>query len=204
MAAKAVAGRLRSISEVLASSHSARRHSHSKTSAATNLRKLISNMSFCIGGGMMALIIKFCTGFNSLPEARIRIRAFIPKDPPFLSFSPIAMVYSALFIPALAAFWQIHAVPTIAFPRHNISSSVESSSVPSTCDDIHNCRTLWSIIYSCVVTVFACVYLALHPNVPDPTHRQWRMRAVRVCSTFIAFLAPELVVMGAASQWWVV
>ena|ERR1700733_3874974 len=123
---------------------------------------------------------------------------------PFLSFSPIGMVYTALLIPALAAFWQIHAVPTIGFPRHNISSSVESSSVPSTCDDIINCRTLRSIIYSCVVTIFACIYLALHPNVPDPTHTQWRRHAVRVCSAFWAFLAPEFVVAGAASQRWAV
>jgi len=114
------------------------------------------------------------------------------------------MVYTALLIPALAAVGQILAVPTIAFPRLNISSSIGDPSVPSTCDDINSCRTLWGIIYSCVATIFACVYLALHPNVPDPTHTKWRVRVVRVCSAFIAFLVPEIVVMGAASQWWAV
>ena len=128
-----------------------------------------------------------------------------PKGPPFLSPPPIAMVHTALLILVLANFGQIRAVPTVAFPRHNISSSIgnsSASSAPSTCDDINSCRTLWGIIYSCVATIFACIYVALHPNVPDPTHTKWRIRAARVCSVCMAFLVPELVIAGAAYQRW--
>ena len=127
-----------------------------------------------------------------------------PGSSRFLPASPIAMVHTALLIPALAALGRIHAVPTIAFPRLNISSSIGNSSAPSACDDINSCRTLWSIIYGCIATIFACTYLALHPNVPDPRHTQWRIRAARICSVFMAFFVPEFVVAGAASQWWAV
>ncbi|KAJ7727078.1 hypothetical protein B0H16DRAFT_1697840 [Mycena metata] len=37
------------------------------------------------------------------------------------------------------------------------------------CDcTINSCRTLFDIIWGCLVTIFACTWVALHQNVPDP------------------------------------
>src|SRR5258708_31531738 len=38
----------------------------------------------------------------------------------------------------------------------------------SSCDDSHHCRTILNIISSCLATVFLCVWVAIHPNIPAP------------------------------------
>ncbi|KAF7974176.1 hypothetical protein HWV62_13309 [Athelia sp. TMB] len=39
------------------------------------------------------------------------------------------------------------------------------------CDDIHTCRTLYSIVQTCLATIFACVWVAVHRNIPAPKIR---------------------------------
>jgi hypothetical protein len=34
------------------------------------------------------------------------------------------------------------------------------------CGDIRSCRTVEEIIYSCIAVVFACTWVAIHPNIP--------------------------------------
>ena len=36
------------------------------------------------------------------------------------------------------------------------------------CNDLTHCRTIWNIIWSCLVTIFSCTWVAVHPNVPCP------------------------------------
>lgn len=36
------------------------------------------------------------------------------------------------------------------------------------CDTIGHCRTVWNIIWSCLITIFACIWVAVHPNIPQP------------------------------------
>ncbi|KAI0062789.1 hypothetical protein BV25DRAFT_1825333 [Artomyces pyxidatus] len=43
------------------------------------------------------------------------------------------------------------------------------SGPPSTCTDIEICRTRYNIIWSSLVTVLACVWTAVHRNVPGPS-----------------------------------
>ncbi|KAJ7752863.1 hypothetical protein B0H16DRAFT_1459587 [Mycena metata] len=39
----------------------------------------------------------------------------------------------------------------------------------ASCDcTINNCRTLFDIVWGCLATIFACTWVALHQNVPDP------------------------------------
>ncbi|KAG1870354.1 hypothetical protein C8R48DRAFT_549141, partial [Suillus tomentosus] len=63
-------------------------------------------------------------------------------------------------------------------------------------------RTLWSIISSSVLTLFACVYSAIHPNIPSPKHSSqlhglWR----QIRMVIMALIAPELIVTWAMRQW---
>ena len=39
------------------------------------------------------------------------------------------------------------------------------------CNDLAHCRTIWNIVWSCVVTIFSCTWVAIHPNVPCPKKR---------------------------------
>lgn len=45
----------------------------------------------------------------------------------------------------------------------------------STCANIGQCRTVRSIIWSCLGTIFACIWVAIHPNVPKlyPPRKRW-------------------------------
>src|ERR1700733_9319055 len=44
--------------------------------------------------------------------------------------------------------------------------SLEQSSPSSCSDGPQYSRTVWDIVWSCLVTIFACVWAALHPDVP--------------------------------------
>ncbi|KAG2099554.1 uncharacterized protein F5147DRAFT_747264 [Suillus discolor] len=63
--------------------------------------------------------------------------------------------------------------------------------------------TLWTIISSSVLTLFACIYSAIHPNIPSPTKRRsypciiWRQLGMMI----MALIAPELIAAWAMRQW---
>ena len=63
-------------------------------------------------------------------------------------------------------------------------------------------RTLADIVVSCVLTIFACVYTSLHPNVPDPTATKWEKRFERLRMSLYASIAPEAVIWWAMRQWY--
>ncbi|KAG2104325.1 uncharacterized protein F5147DRAFT_264351 [Suillus discolor] len=63
-------------------------------------------------------------------------------------------------------------------------------------------RTLWTIIFSSILTLFACIYSAIHPNIPSPKHRGypsilWRQLGMMI----MALIAPELIVAWAMRQY---
>ena len=56
-----------------------------------------------------------------------------------------------------------------ASPIHFIGDrSLESNH----CADLAHCRTIWNIIWSCLVTIFSCTWVAVHPNIPCPKKRE--------------------------------
>lgn len=60
-------------------------------------------------------------------------------------------------------------------------------------------RDTKSILQSCIVTLVACVYTALHLNLPS--HSQWWYLALRKAYwMLLAIFAPEVVIVMAASQ----
>ena len=73
----------------------------------------------------------------------------------------------------------------------------------SSCDDLHHCRTIWSIIWSCVATIFSCTWVALHPNIPGLNETLFDVFKRRTQLMLLTFLAPELIIMWAMRQWFV-
>ncbi|KAG2111471.1 hypothetical protein DEU56DRAFT_920002 [Suillus clintonianus] len=62
-------------------------------------------------------------------------------------------------------------------------------------------RTLWNIISSSVLTIFACTYSSIHPNIPSPKDSPFCILRRRLVIMIVALIAPELVVVWAMRQW---
>ena len=48
-------------------------------------------------------------------------------------------------------------------------------------NDLAHCRTVWNIVWSCLVTIFSCTWVAVHPNVPCPKKQEangWIKRCI--------------------------
>ncbi|KAG2089993.1 uncharacterized protein F5147DRAFT_755527 [Suillus discolor] len=60
---------------------------------------------------------------------------------------------------------------------------------------------MWTIISSSVFTLFACIYSAIHPNIPSPEDSPLRVLLRRHGIMIMALIAPELIVTWAMRQW---
>ncbi|KAJ7331370.1 hypothetical protein DFH08DRAFT_814678 [Mycena albidolilacea] len=70
-----------------------------------------------------------------------------------------------------------------------------------TCDDINQCRTLFSIVQICLTTVFLCTWVSLHLNVPQPGLGFFACTRRRLRMLLITLIAPELMFGFAARQY---
>ena len=118
---------------------------------------------------------------------------------------PFPRLGRALIFLLVAASLQANGVlaqtqPTVVTTSPSASSSASSSS-DGKCEDINDCRTLNSIITSCVSTIIACVWLSVHLNIPAPLETQTVLYIRRVRIMIIALLVPELLVTWAIKQW---
>ena len=102
------------------------------------------------------------------------------------------------------------------------SESINAVSVPfidsrsldaNHCTDITHCRTIWNIVWSCIITIFSCTWVAVHPNIPCPKEREangWIERCIwnpllsfaehRLPLFICALLVPEYVLAWAIRQ----
>ncbi|KAG1809654.1 uncharacterized protein BJ212DRAFT_1302492 [Suillus subaureus] len=62
-------------------------------------------------------------------------------------------------------------------------------------------RTIWTIISSSVLTLFACIYSTIHPNIPSPKDSPLLILWRRLGIMLMALIAPELIVTWAMRQW---
>lgn len=64
----------------------------------------------------------------------------------------------------------------------------------------YDSRTIWDIIWSCLVTILACNWAAIHPNIPSPEDTWFQVASRRAGTTFMSLIAPELLVIWALRQ----
>ncbi|KAG6905872.1 hypothetical protein DXG01_017179 [Tephrocybe rancida] len=73
-------------------------------------------------------------------------------------------------------------------------SSPDNQVPASSCND----RSISGIIWSCLTTIFACTWIAIHPNIPQHGERP----IVRRLKIFVtAIIAPELIILWSLRQW---
>ena len=82
------------------------------------------------------------------------------------------------------------------FQTHAIPLTAESAVSACACH-----RSIWDILWSCIATIFACLWISIHPNIPSPNETGWRFFLRRLELMFWALLAPELVIVWAFRQW---
>ncbi|KAH9487385.1 hypothetical protein JR316_0001460 [Psilocybe cubensis] len=82
------------------------------------------------------------------------------------------------------------------FPR-------DVASLPdSTADDsLFTDRSIWSIIWSCTATIFACTWISVHQNVPAPNDSSIRVLGRRLAIMLNLFIAPEMVIVWTTRQY---
>jgi len=61
-------------------------------------------------------------------------------------------------------------------------------------------RSVWNIVWSCFATLFACSWVAVHPNIPSAKDSEVRVFGRRLATMAYMLLAPELVIMWTATQ----
>jgi hypothetical protein len=64
-----------------------------------------------------------------------------------------------------------------------------------------NERGTIDILWSCVSTLFVCLWVMLHLNVPARDEAYWKIRLRKLKWLMLALLAPELVMLFATGQW---
>ncbi|KAF9554861.1 hypothetical protein CPC08DRAFT_712546 [Agrocybe pediades] len=62
-------------------------------------------------------------------------------------------------------------------------------------------RTSWDIIRSCVATLFACLWVSVHPNMSPPGHSDIRVFFAKVELMIWTLLFPEWIILWAFRQW---
>ncbi|KAJ7713001.1 hypothetical protein B0H16DRAFT_1623151 [Mycena metata] len=80
----------------------------------------------------------------------------------------------------------------------------ESPGTPEPDNSADSTRTIPGIVWSCLTTIFACTWIAVHPNLPNSSERESRLANFRrrLWIFTIALIAPEYIIAWAAGQRW--
>ena len=70
----------------------------------------------------------------------------------------------------------------------------------NTCKDFDHCRSLASIVTSCLGTIFACVWVAVHKNIPGPKQSWISVQVESLKVVVMTLLVPEWVLAWAVRQ----
>ncbi|KAF8950047.1 hypothetical protein BDZ97DRAFT_1934681 [Flammula alnicola] len=91
-------------------------------------------------------------------------------------------------------------IATALFTRQSLASDPSASSA-CTCPDQPNQRSIWDVLWSCFTTIFACSWVAVHPNIPGPGTTWWRLALKRLELMMWTIIAPEMMILWAMRQW---
>ena len=107
------------------------------------------------------------------------------------------MLLILAFLYILQRFTQSGAAPlSINFARQTTIDSLLSRDC--VCPDV---RSVWDIVWSCLVTIFACSWVSVHPNITGK-NGPWRKKYLHRLELMAwAIIAPELLLNWAMRQW---
>lgn len=97
---------------------------------------------------------------------------------------------------------QISAYPIASMTLHVVNTTALHTDIATDWVSSPNGRGTWDILYGCVCTLIACVYTAIHLNIPPNDEKEWRTLRRKLKWIFIALFAAEIVVYTAFEQWY--
>ena len=105
-----------------------------------------------------------------------------------------------LYLCFYSGSWNAHALPTDSrlpeiLPKNHLQSIFIHE------EGRFDSRSIYSILWSCLSTIFACTWITVHPNIPAPGDSQWAVLRRRLAIMGYFLLAPEFVVIWAARQY---
>ncbi|KAJ7678659.1 hypothetical protein B0H14DRAFT_2423229 [Mycena olivaceomarginata] len=68
------------------------------------------------------------------------------------------------------------------------------------CNDIKNCGKLFDVVWGFLTTFFACTWVSVYPNVPQPNSSHVALFWRRLKMMLITIVAPEIMVGFAVRQ----
>ena len=93
---------------------------------------------------------------------------------------------------------------TLALPTYSRSPEIlPQRHLQSICireEDVFDTRSIYNILASCLSTIFACTWTAVHPNIPAPGDSRWIVLGRRMAIMGCILLAPETVIFWAGRQ----
>ena len=97
----------------------------------------------------------------------------------------------------------VSALPMSRIPTVNTREGAQTLAIPDADASIffQNRRTVWDIIWSCVSTIFACCWIAVHPNMLAEGEKQFKAFRHRLFHMAWMIIAPELMICWAITQW---
>ena len=95
--------------------------------------------------------------------------------------------------------WSTLALPTDSRPPEILPRN-HLPSIYIRDEDKFDTRSIYNILWSCLSTIFACTWIAVHPNIPAPDDSHWAVLRRRLVIMGYFLLTPEFVIMWAARQ----
>ena len=121
---------------------------------------------------------------------------------------------ASMFLPFVLSVLLLEYRTGYALPIYPTTSSLNETPSPEEnpwgavvqgfCNSVHlmsqpQRRTLFSVAWSCLLTVFICAWTSVHPNVPPRSQGLGILRRVKLMFTTV--VAPELILAWAIRQW---
>ena len=126
-------------------------------------------------------------------------------------------INKSLYTPSFSMLFLLflyHLLQDVSIAAGPIPIIEDRSLAENRCTDLTHCRTIWGIVWSCLVTIFSCTWVAVHPNIPCPKKREadgWIQRCIynpllsfaehRFPLFVCALLVPEYVLAWAIRQY---
>ena len=67
-------------------------------------------------------------------------------------------------------------------------------------ESLFGTRSIYSILWNCLSTIFTCTWIVVHPNMPAPGDSKWAVLRRRVAIMAYILIVPEMVIIWAGRQ----